>query len=158
MHFHSHAMKLPKLVKDSVARVKRAVKFNHPTPRSAIPDEVLKQKKFAELGYETDKSKIHNELDGSGYNLDEGLSSNETKVFTNPATKEVTVAYRGTDLSKPSRWKDLSSNVVRATGLEKYDPCFQQAKAHFKGVEDKYKKDRYKVTTMGHSLGGQLSK
>ena len=51
-------MKLPKLVKESVARVKRAVKFNQPTPRSAIPDDVLKQKKFAELGYETDKSKI----------------------------------------------------------------------------------------------------
>ena len=101
VHFHSHAMKLPKLLKDSVARVKRDVKLNNPSPRSAIPDEVLKQKKFAELGYETDKSKIHNELDGSGYNLDEGLCTNKTKVFTNPTTKEVVVAYRGTDLSKP---------------------------------------------------------
>ena len=151
-------MKLPKLVKESVARVKRAVKFNQPTPRSAIPEDVQKQKKFAELGYETDKAKIQNQLDGSGYNLDEGLSSNETKVFTNPATKEVTVAYRGTDLSKPSRWKDLRSDVAIATGLERYDPRFKQAKAHFKDVEDKYQKEGYKVTTTGHSLGGQLSK
>ena len=105
-------MKLPKLVKESVARVKRAVKFNQPTHPSAIPEDVLKQKKFAELGYETDKTKIQNQLDGSGYNLDKGLSNNETKVFTNPATKEVTVAYRGTDLSKPSRWTDLRSDVV----------------------------------------------
>ena len=46
------------------------------------------------------------------------------------------------------------------TLLESHNPCFKQAKSHFKGVEfeDKYKKDRYKVTTTGHSLGGQLSK
>ena len=45
--------------------------------------------KFGELGYKTDNSKIHNELDGT----------NKMKVFTNPATKEVTIVYRGTNLS-----------------------------------------------------------
>ena len=79
-------------------------------------------------------------------------------MFTNPATKEVTAACRGTDLSKPSRWKDLQNDVAIATGLEKYHPRFKQANAHFKGVEDKYNKEGYKVTTTGHSLGGQLSK
>ena len=76
----------------------------------------------------------------------------------NPATKEVTVVYRSTNLSKPSWSKDLQSNVEIVTLLESYNPCFKQS--HFKGVEfeDKYKKDRYKVTTTGHSLGGQLSK
>ena len=118
----------------------------------------MKQKKFAELGYETDKAKIQNELDGSGYDLDEGLRSNKTKVFTNPATKELTVAYCGTDLSKPLWWIDLRSDVATVTGLERYKPHFKQAKAHFKGVEDKDKKEGYKVSITGHSLVGQLSK
>ena len=50
-HFHSHAIKLPELVKDSV-------EFCNTTPGFSIPDEVLKQKKFTELGYEKEQFEV----------------------------------------------------------------------------------------------------
>lgn len=125
------------------------------------PDEdVLSYKKFAKLGSASvkDKEGIGKTLDGSGYNLDDTLSSDEIKVFTNPTTKNVTVSYRGTALDKPSRWKDLKSDWAIATGQEKKDRRFRQAKHHFNDVLTKYGKNGFKINTTGHSLGGQLSK
>ena len=50
-------------------------------------------------------------LKGSGYNLDPGLSGDDTQVIVNPKTKEVVLAYRGIQLnSKKNRWKDLASD------------------------------------------------
>ena len=88
--------------------------------------------------------------------MDPALSNEETKVFHNPTTRKVTVAYRGTALNKPSRWKDLQSDLAILTGTERHDKRFKEANSHFKGVAEKY--GDYNISTTGHSLGGQLAK
>ena len=77
-------------------------------------------------------------------------------MFHNPHTKEVTVAYRGTALNKPSRWKDVHKDLAILMGTEGHDKRSQEANRHFKGVTDKY--GDYNISTTGHSLGGQIAK
>ena len=119
---------------------------------------VAKNKAFAELGYVplSDTSTYEQKLKNTGYQLDPSMSTEESKVFHNPTTKEVTVAYRGTALNKPSRWKDLRSDWAILTGREKHDRRFRQANHHFKEVSSKYAD--YKIDMTGHSLGGQIAK
>ena len=70
-------------------------------------------------------------LHRTGFKLDPSLSNEETKVFHNPTPKQVSVTYHGTALIKPSRWKDLKSDLAILTGHEKHDmlqtrePSFQ---------------------------------
>ena len=84
------------------------------------------------------------------------MSNEGTKVFHNPTTREVTLAYRGTALNRPSRWKDLRSDMAILTGRERHYRRFKQANHHFNEVANKY--SDYKLNTTGHSLGGQLAK
>ena len=79
--------------------------------RGTYDADIAQQQKLAELGYEPlqNQDKYQQTLANTGYQLDPSLSNKETKVFHNPETKEVTVAYRGTALNKPSRWKDLKA-------------------------------------------------
>ena len=81
---------------------------------------MYEDKRFAELGYVplSDKIAYDEKLHRTGYSLDPALSNEETKVFHNPTTRKVTVAYRGTALNKPSRWKDLQSNLAILTVTE----------------------------------------
>lgn len=122
--------------------------------------DTMQYKKFAELGYASvnDSDKIHKTLDGTGYHLDPSLSHDESKVFVNPKTKQVTIAYRGTALNKKSRMKDLLSDWAITTGTEKKNRRFQQSAHHFNDVLNKYEKDGYTFNTTGHSLGGQIAK
>jgi len=163
-------MKLLSKVSQKVAKVKHATKLFSRDIRSRVKNqfskrgqapisqEVFNHKKFAQLGYESlDKPGVFEQkLRGTGYSLDPSLSNEETKVFHNPHTKEVTVAYRGTALNKPSRWKDVRSDLAILTGTERHDKRFKEANRHFKGVTDKY--GDYNISTTGHSLGGQIAK
>ena len=132
--------KLPRLLNKRIAK------------KTVPKDKVSLYKQFSESAY-------HKKGGGIGdYQLDDTLSSNEHKVYVNPKTKQVTVAYRGTDLKdKKTRFKDLKSDLAIFLGREKHDPRFQEADAHFQKVYDKYGND-YQLDTTGHSLGGQLSK
>ena len=97
-------------------------------------------------------------MKGTGYNLHPGLSEDDTQVMVNPDTKEVVLSYRGTQLnSKKNRWKDLASNLANATGMEKFNPRFRKVDKHFRQVQSKYSMFGYNFTTVGHSLGGQVS-
>ena len=89
----------------------------------------------------------------NGYLLDKKLSDAETKVFFNPTTKKVSVAYRGT---VPTNRKDLVSDWHILVGTERKDKRFQESAKNFERIRDRYK--GYDITTTGHSLGGQLSK
>ena len=127
-------------------------------PVQPLTPDMMRYKHLAQTAYKPlDKSA--NSLKGSGYNLDPGLSGDDTQVIVNPTTKEVVLSYRGTQLnSKKNRWKDLASDLAIATGMEKFNPRFRNADKHFKQVHAKYGTFGYKFTTTGHSLGGQVSK
>ena len=118
--------------------------------------DVRKFKKLSKLAYQ--KRIDDSELQGTDYQLDPTLSTDEHKVFYNPTQKHVTIAYRGTELKdKGSQWKDLKSNVTIMFGKEKHNRRFKEANEHFKKVYAKYG-DNFDIHTTGHSLGGQLSK
>jgi hypothetical protein len=156
-------------VAKSISKVKKGIRqgakklvksIKHRVQHVPPSQDVMKYKKFAQLGYVSvgDDGKISETLSGTGFGLDPSLSNDEIKVFTNPKTKEVNVSYRGTALDKPSRWKDIKSDWAIATGKEKQDRRFRQARDHFGQVLAKYEGDGYTFNTTGHSLGGQLSK
>ena len=78
---------------------------------------------LAKLAYKKHAGVIRKDLADTGYQLDEGLSTRETKVFFNPTTKKTVVAYRGTDLRDPKGFfKDLRSDFHIAVGKENQDP------------------------------------
>ena len=164
-------MKLLNKWNQRVARVRqKTTKFGREV-KSRLRDQFTKRnkgsfesqfavdQKFAQLGYEplNNTNRYNEVLHGTGYELDPSLSNEETKVFHNPTTRQVSMAYRGMPLNKPSRWKDLKSDLAILMGQEKYDTWFKQVNHHFKGVLDKYG-DGYNIDTTGHSLGGQLAK
>ena len=118
-------------------------------------------KKIALLGYESfDRLGVFDQkLRGTGYKLDPSLSNEDTNVFHNPVTKQVSVAYQGTALNKLSRWKDLKCDLAILT--EKYNRQFKQTNHHFKGVymlnkygpRDGCKIDSYNGSFFGWTTG-----
>ena len=132
-------MKLLNKVQQRVARVHQKTKIlgrevkdrlrNQFTKRNkgTFAPEYTLDKKFAQLGYEplSNTQKYDEALHGTGYRLDPSLSNEETKVFHNPTTHQVTMAHHGTALNKPSRWKDLKNDWAILTGNEKKDRWFK---------------------------------
>ena len=53
--------------------------------------------KLAKLAYKKHAGEIEKQLGGTGFRLDTSLSDREHKVFYDPNSKKVVVAYRGTD-------------------------------------------------------------
>jgi hypothetical protein len=144
-------MKAP--LKKIWSSVKKTFQPKQKLQREQYLPKYNKYKVFAQAAYKTNIPPAV-----GGYNVDPTLSSSETKVFVNPKTKHVTTAYRGTALADTKkRWKDVVSDLAIATGLERFNPRFQQADKHFQQVQQKYGKD-YTYATTGHSLGGQISK
>ena len=84
--------------------------------------------------------------------LDKQLSTNTSKVFYNPKTKEAIVAHRGTQ-----GIKDWANNLVYGVGgkwLYKFTPRFKEAEHVQKNAERKF--GRNNVSTLGHSQGSLL--
>jgi hypothetical protein len=128
-----------------------------PVDSNTREKQALSKLAYVSLKSEKEESTMRKETARLGYQFDPSLSSDETKVFVNPDTQKVVVAYRGTQLKdSKSRWKDLKSDAALAFGLEKYDKRFQESNKHFKKVKEKY--PDYKLDLTGHSLGGQISK
>jgi len=101
--------------------------------------------------YEKPEARKHGVL---GYaHLDPALSNDEHAVYVNPATKQVMIAYRGTD---PAQLKDLQADVHIGLGTHAHSARFKRALATYDAVKAKYGNDTIKVT--GHSLGGTLAK
>ncbi len=73
-------------------------------------------------------------------------------TFLNPTTKEVVIAYRGTDLTDAIDWlEDLVYGVANDSGQDKY------AENYAKYISDIYSDDGYKIYITGHSLGAYLA-
>jgi len=89
-------------------------------------------------------------LEEQGYKYNDKLSNNESKVFEDAQGKPL-IAFRGT---KPTKLKDLRSDVMLGLGLQKYDPRFKQSNELLKKVEKQYGQP---VTTISHSLGSALA-
>jgi hypothetical protein len=114
-------------------------------------------KVLSKLAYRKHADRIKKDLP-PGYRFDQGLSTRETKVFYNPSTKKVVIAYRGTDLRDGhTLLKDLHSDLNIAVGQESQDPRFQQAVKEFERIYKYYHAVGYSVDTTGHSLGGSLA-
>jgi hypothetical protein len=83
--------------------------------------------------------------------LDPKLSTDETKVWVNHSKKEVAVSNRGT-----KGMLDWLNNAAFAMGKYDITPRFQRAKSIQNAVLKKYK--GYKITNLGHSQGGIITK
>ena len=115
-------------------------------------------KKFSKLAYKQHAGEIEKELGGTGFRLDASLSDKQHKVFYNPETKKVVVAYTGTNPRSPSTlFGDLRSDYSILMGREGKDSRFKQAVKQFKAVMHKYQNQGYSLDTTGHSLGGSLA-
>lgn len=86
------------------------------------------------------------------YQLDRNLSDANTKVYVDPISKRVAVAYRGTD---PSLGKDIKTAWHALTGTERNSHRHRKAVARFDEVHTKY--PDHHLTTVGHSSGGSLA-
>ena len=115
-------------------------------------------KKLAKLAYKKHAGEIEKQLGGTGFRLDTSLSDREHKVFYDPNSKKVVVAYRGTDpRDRFSILGDVRSDYNILIGKEGRDRRFKRATTQFKGVVDKYQHQGYSFDTTGHSLGGALA-
>jgi len=86
------------------------------------------------------------------YILDKQLSTDTSKVFYNPKTKEAVVAHKGTQ-----GIKDWANNLVYGVGgkwLYKFTPRFKEAEKVQKNAERKFGSKN--VSTLGHSQGALL--
>ena len=121
--------------KHMVKTVHNVFNKNQKVPFQPLTPEMLGYKHLAQTAYKP-LDKAANSLKGSGYNLDPGLSGDDTQVNVNPTTKEVVLSYRDTQLnSKKNRWKDVASDLAITTGMEKFNPRFRNADKHFKQVQ-----------------------
>ena len=115
-------------------------------------------KKFAQLAYKKHAGEIEKKLKGTGFFLDTSLSDREHRVFVDPHTKKVVVAYTGTNpRSLPTLLGDVRSDYNILMGTEARDPRFKHAVKQFKAALNKYQPQGYSLDTTGHSLGGSLA-
>ena len=91
-----------------------------------------------------------------GYVRDDSLSNRNRQVYVHHGTKEVVMAYRGTQpniFQNASRAiADLTTDAVLAVGQESMTPRFKNALKYAKQTQAKYGGD-YKYVATGHSLG-----
>lgn len=112
----------------------------------------MKEKKINKIlkaSYQ-DQNQASNKLQKMGYTYDSALSTNDSKVFVDK-NGNPNIAFRGTHKFRP---KDVLSDLALLTGLDKYNPRFQESKHITKLVESKYGKP---VNVFGDSLGGSLA-
>jgi hypothetical protein len=117
-------------------------------------DDLQKYLNFAESSY---KSVDDNSGVPKGFEIDKSLSDGNRKTFVNKDTKEIVISNTGTRINQsPSKtWKDLKSDFLLATGLQKFDGRVKQSRRHLDAVKNKYKDGN--ITLTGHSLGGSLA-
>lgn len=85
---------------------------------------------------------------GYDLTLDKSLSSKDWSTFVSPSGK-ATIAYRGT---RPTNWRDITTDVLIGLGLEGFGSRFQRADRVAQKAKEKYGD----VQVTGHSLGGSL--
>jgi len=91
-------------------------------------------------------------LDKQGYIMDDELSNIEEKVYNNPTTGDLLIAYRGS-MNLQNDW--LDTNISLLKGDLKSSERFKRSNDVYQKAKKKYNKD--KVTLVGDSMGGSLA-
>lgn len=118
----------------------------------------LKVKNFKDMIKATYKTKSETpEIIGDSqslFYLDDGLSTDEVKVYYNPGEDQAVVAVRGTDTSNK---KDIFTDVKLAFGRFNNER-FNSAKKVLDDVINFYHNGLgFKIDVIGHSLGGKVA-
>ena len=95
-------------------------------------------KKMAESAYMKDPKNIMKKMAGTGYTIDNALSTPETKLFVDHAKRTVVSSFRGTQIFSKKGVKDIISDIAIATGTERFNRRFKQAERQFEKAEMKY--------------------
>ena len=132
----------------------------------SLDNETINRAKMANASnifLETENVDATNEsLRGTGFKVDEELSTGEGLVLNNPETNEVKVSFRGTNTSfkRPiSSVKDLVSDVKIISGVEQYGReggDLETGRKLIQSAIDKYGKENVNEL-VGYSLGGAKS-
>lgn len=108
---------------------------------------------------------IINDMDG--FEIDPNLSGRNSVTLVNPETKEVIIAYRGSDskfadietlTEDPTRAKNIEDwyvNALTATGKQRNTLRYKQAQQRFNDVTEAY--PDFEISVTGHSNGGGQS-
>ncbi len=80
-------------------------------------------------------------------------------AFQNPVTKEIVIAYRGTDNLNPFRaGHDINADkAIAGVPGHPWDPQFTQGLDYAKKIMDAHPEAAGKISVTGHSLGGALA-
>jgi hypothetical protein len=111
----------------------------------------LTQKEFAKKAYEG-RSTREGAGAAAGYVYDPALSGKKTSVYVNPATRQVSIAHRGTEAKDRH---DIVNDIALAVGALGRTTRARRAKKTTSDVKRKYA--GYQVTQTGHSLGGAVA-
>lgn len=85
-----------------------------------------------------------------GFTYVAGLSTPETAVYVNPASRQATIAFRGS----ATRSDFMNTDVALATGKLRHSARFERTAADFSKAKSALK--GYSLYTTGHSLGASL--
>lgn len=111
--------------------------------------EQLKYATFSAATYFPNKIAYLSAHGFPGWTLDQSLSTNDTFTFVNHATREVVIAYRGT------QWTNIG-DLWQNLGILTNNPLLQQRAQHnlklYRSTVTKY--PRYDIVLTGHSAGG----
>ncbi|WP_169713791.1 DUF6792 domain-containing protein [Paludifilum halophilum] len=114
-----------------------------------------------ELAYDyddVDKEELLNDL-GPGWDEDDTLYMDveengfSGRVFINKETKQVIIAYRGTD--PDTEYTDIKSDLGLGLGFDINQ--YKSARKFYQRVLSKYEDKGYSFAQVGHSLGGHLA-
>ncbi|SFW98660.1 Protein of unknown function [Thermoactinomyces sp. DSM 45891] len=132
--------------------------IDHNNPYGKLSDVKATDQQLAhaaDLVYQDNimKAELERRL-GEGWELGtekvNSLNGLQAITFVNENTKEVIVAFRGTE-----EGGDYVSDAILAIGLDSYVPQSGAAKNFFDQVAEKYK--GYQLVATGHSLGGYIA-
>ncbi len=124
-----------------------------------LVSETVAQHKYSRLAavsyYFNDQSKANAILsklkETRDFKLDQSLSTAEHSILHNPVTKETVIAFRGT-----SNLKDVATDGLVLASQELKSGRLKESERIFEATAAKYGTEN-KLTTTGHSLGGNLS-
>jgi hypothetical protein len=118
-----------------------------PTPSFGGAIRSDKVKLLSESSYKSNK----NIKDLTNHKLDRTLSTSETKVWVNPKKKELYIANRGT-----AGLNDWINNLSYVVG--QYENTRRYYRARETQMKAKNKYPDYKITNIGHSQSGNITR